>query len=139
MSQIFLVGDEDVWNPSNGVGLLFLRSADALAPIAGLPTGISPTEPDEWAIDMPVFAAFVDAIVDRYQRSTHLVLRSLMEGFIATALVLVERGGAQVPSLGANPGHDTADLSATSRGLGARATAGRLATLRDAHARAMPT
>lgn len=73
-----------------------MRSADALAPVVGLPAGIRlgyPGDPDEWVIDMPIFEAFVDALVDRYQRSTHLILRSLMEGFIATALVLVERGG----------------------------------------------
>lgn len=88
---------------------------------------------------MPVFEAFVDAPVDRYQRSTHLILRSLMEGFVATALVLVERGSGSVPSLGAEPGPDWADASVTTRGLGARAPAGRLAELRTVHSRAMPT
>jgi hypothetical protein len=113
-----------VWNPSNGVGLLFLRSAEALAPIAGLPTGISPAghiaNADEWAIDMPVFAEFVDALVDRYQRSTHLIFRSLMEGFIATALVLVQRGAGSIPSLGMSPGPDITDISVTTHGLGER-------------------
>ena len=53
---------------------------------------------DEWAIHMPVFERFVDAVVSRYQESNHVVLRSLMEGFIATALVPVERGGGVVPA-----------------------------------------
>lgn len=142
MSQNFWVGDQRVWNPSNGVGLLFLRSAEALAPIVGLPTGISPADnianADEWAIGMPVFAVFVDALVDRYQRSTHVILRSLMEGFIATALVLVQRGGGDIPSLGRSPGPDVTDVSVTEHGLGHRPPAGRLAELHAAHARAMP-
>ncbi|HEX3785696.1 MAG TPA: DUF6086 family protein [Pseudonocardiaceae bacterium] len=138
MSQYFQVGDKDVWNPSNGVGLLFLRSAEALAPIAGLPTGISAANADEWVIDMPAFAEFVGALVDRYQRSTHVILRSLMEGFIATLLVLVERGGGDIPSLGTSPGRDVTDISVTENGLGDHPPAGRLIELRAAHARAMP-
>jgi Family of unknown function (DUF6086) len=115
MSQYFYVGDKIVWNPSNGVGQLFLRFAEALAPTAGLPTGISPADhiadADVWAVDMPVFEAFVDALVDRYQRSTHPIMRSLLEGFAA------------VPSLGKESG---------------RAPAGSLAELRALHARSMP-
>lgn len=87
---------------------------------------------------MPLFEAFVDALVDRYQWSTHLILRSLMEGFIATALVLVERGGGSVSSLDAESGPDWADVSVTTHGLGARAPARRLAELRTVHSRAMP-
>lgn len=145
MSQYFYVGEEVVWNPSNGVGLLFLRSAEALVPVASMPTGISPADHiangDVWAIDMPIFELFVDALVDRYQKSTHTILRSLMEGFIATALVLAERGGGNTPSLGADPHPDVFDLSdvsVTERGLGDRAHAGRLAELRAIHSRAMP-
>jgi hypothetical protein len=131
VSQYFKVGGTTVWNPSNGVGRLFVRSAEALAPVVDLPTGIRlghPGDPDEWVIDMPDFEAFADALVDRYQRSTHLILRSLMEGFIATALVLVERGGGHVPSLDTDRGPDLSDVSVTAHGLGARAPAGRLGT-----------
>jgi hypothetical protein len=141
VSQNFKVGGATVWNPSNDVGRLFVRSADALAPAVGLPTGISqahPGDPDEWAVDMPLFEAFVDALTDRYQRSTHLILRSLMEGFIATALVLVERGGGSTPSLGVKRGPDCSDVSVTRHGLGARAPAGKLTELRAFHSRSMP-
>lgn len=119
MSQYFYVGDEVVWNPSNDVGRLFLRSAQALAPDVELGIGISPADhianADVWAIDLPVFKAFVDALVDRYQSSSHVILRSLIEGFIATALVMIERGGGQ------------------------RTNTGRLAELRTVHSGAMPT
>ncbi|MGW0810428.1 DUF6086 family protein [Nonomuraea sp. NPDC002799] len=40
MSQYFRVGDQVLWNPSTRVAGLFLRSAEALAPETGLPTGL---------------------------------------------------------------------------------------------------
>jgi hypothetical protein len=118
VSQYFRAGGTVLWNPSNGVGLLFVRTAEALEPVAGVPSGIVAADADEWEIHMPVFERFVDALVDRYRRSTHLILRSLMEGFVATSLVLVERGGGGAPALPPE--------------------AGRLEELRDAHSRAMP-
>ena len=41
----------------------------------------------------------VDALIRRYARSNHVILRSLMEGFTATAIVLVNRGGGRLPAL----------------------------------------
>ncbi|NRQ31487.1 hypothetical protein HII36_06480 [Nonomuraea sp. NN258] len=96
MSQYFRVGDQILWNPSSGVAGLFMRSAEALAPETGLPTGLGPMESDECEIDPATFAVFVSALVERYERSNHPILHSLMDGFIATALVLVERSGAEL-------------------------------------------
>ncbi|GAB2947814.1 DUF6086 family protein [Nonomuraea sp. NPDC052634] len=42
MSRYYRVGDDVLWNPSNGVSALFLRTAEALAPETGLPTGLGP-------------------------------------------------------------------------------------------------
>lgn len=98
VSQYFKVGDQVLWNPSNAVAGLFMRSAEALAPETGLSTGLSPMQNDECEIDLTSFAAFVSALVERYERSNHPILHSLMDGFIATALVLVARGGARLPA-----------------------------------------
>ncbi|MEU5696325.1 DUF6086 family protein [Actinosynnema sp. NPDC020468] len=122
MSQHFWVGDNCVWNPSNGVGLLFLRSADAIAPLVNRPTGIHPAyhlaDADDWAIHLPVFERFVGALVDEYQRATHVVLRALLEGFVATAVVLVERGGGETPALSVEVGARLIELKAIhSRGM----------------------
>ncbi|MCW2914968.1 MAG: hypothetical protein JWN52_3036 [Actinomycetia bacterium] len=81
---------------------MFLRSAESLAVLVELPSGLGPMDADECEIDMVVFEAFVDALVRRYVRSNHVVLRSLMQGFIATAVVLVERGEGRVPALEAS-------------------------------------
>lgn len=137
MSQVFKVGGLTVWNPSNGVGRLFVRSAQALMPVVDLPSGISqpnPGDPDEWAIDMAVFEVFAGALADTYEQSSHLILRSLMEGFVATALVLVERGGGRVGPPGAERGPDRRDVSVS----GHLPPAGRLRELSMLHSKSMP-
>jgi hypothetical protein len=53
---------------------------------------------DECDIDVPVFARFTDTLLSTYARSNHTVLRALLEGFLATAMVLVERGGGELPA-----------------------------------------
>ena len=59
-----------------------------------------------------------------------------MEGFIATALVLVERGGGNVPSLGREVGPDARDVSVSD--LRARADLGKLIEFSTVHSGAMP-
>lgn len=141
MSQFFQVGDQVLWNPSNGVAGLFIRSAEALAPETGLPTGLGPMENDECDVDLATFAAFVSALIRRYERSNHLILHSLMEGFIATALVLVERGGAELPVSDANnDGWKDVQVSEHSARppVGRAGDIARWAALSAQHGRAMP-
>jgi hypothetical protein len=102
VSQYFQVGDRVLWNPATGVAQVFLRSAESLAVLVDLPSGLGPMNADECEIDMAVFEAFVDALIRRYVQSNHVVLRSLMQGFIATAVVLVERGNGDLPALEAS-------------------------------------
>ncbi|MGP4094263.1 DUF6086 family protein [Nonomuraea sp. KM90] len=142
MSQYFRIGDQVLWNPSNGVARLFMRSAEALAPETGLPTGLGPMESDECEIDLTAFTAFVGALIDRYERTNHPILHSLMDGFIATALVLVERAGAELPPPGADDG-SRRDIQASKEstwppGGGHVRDAERWAALSARHARAMP-
>lgn len=138
MSQCFQVGDRILWNPSNGVAEIFARTADALVPMAGVPTGIGPMEADECQIDPDAFATFADALVRRYPASRHPILRSLVEGFTATALVLVHRAGGSVGALGDPPASDLCDVSAVPAGLAAPGDMARLQGLAEEHARTMP-
>jgi Family of unknown function (DUF6086) len=96
MSRYFQVGDQVLWNPSNGVAELFASTAEALVSTADAPTGIGPMEAHEYEIDLDTFGAFVDALVRRYVASRHPIFRCLLEGFTATALVMVQRGGEQL-------------------------------------------
>ncbi|GAA2865524.1 DUF6086 family protein [Nonomuraea rubra] len=140
MSQYYQVGDQVLWNPSNGVSALFMRSAHALAPETGLPTGLGPMRSDECQIDLEAFAAFVSALVERYERSNHPVLHALMEGFIATALVLVQRGGAELVRSERVDGDGWRDVqvSGPATRLPGGGTAGRWAELSARYARSMP-
>ncbi|GAB3958664.1 DUF6086 family protein [Actinoallomurus acanthiterrae] len=141
MSQYLQVDDRVLWNPSSGVARLFVRTAEALAPEAGLPTGLGPMVNDECEIDLAAFTGFVSALIRRYERSDHPILHSLMDGFIATALVLVQRGGA---TLSVSDARDEglrdvqvgpyAGWSPSSQVLSTE----RWATLVDQHAQAMP-
>jgi hypothetical protein len=47
MSQYFKIGDLTLWNPSNGVAALFMRSAEALAPAPLGSTRVR--DADRWA------------------------------------------------------------------------------------------
>ena len=142
MSQYFDVGEQTLWNPSNGPGQLFVEMVKALEPVAGLPSGIGvgrwgPGDPDCHGIDLVAFARFTDALVRRYRASNHLILRSLMEGVIATAIVLVERGGGTVAALSEQPGTDTRDVQVGPSGPAARADPDRLVELAAEHSAAM--
>ncbi|MBT2387499.1 DUF6086 family protein [Streptomyces sp. ISL-11] len=98
MSQYFQVGDRVLWSPANRVAELFYSQAEALVPAAGVPHGIGPKHNDEYDIDPVAFAAFVQRLVERYEHHGHLVLRTLIHGFVATALVLAEWGLSDTPT-----------------------------------------
>ncbi|MEH0986332.1 DUF6086 family protein [Micromonospora sp. CPCC 205556] len=138
MSQYFQVGDLVLWNPSNRVAALFVRTSEAVTALVGVPTGIRPTRADEYDIELDAFVGFVDALVVQYKSSSHAILRSLLEGFIATALVLVDRAGRDVPSLRDTATLDPRDVSVGSEGIRPLGDPQRLYELADAHAAAMP-
>ncbi|RKE05019.1 DUF6086 family protein [Streptomyces sp. TLI_171] len=96
MSQYYDIGDETLWNPSNGASRLFLGQVSLYQAELGLPSGIGPMQADECQIDPVVFEEFVDALLAWHRRTTHAVMAALSEGFVATVLVLAERAGIEV-------------------------------------------
>ncbi|MEU9400455.1 DUF6086 family protein [Streptomyces sp. NPDC048242] len=110
MSQDFILGDETLWNPSNGAARLFLRQVELFEAELGLPSGIGPMECDEARIDPALFGTFVHALLTRHRRTSHTshtIILTLSEGFTATALALAERAGIEL---------DWAELAAMPRG-----------------------
>ncbi|MFC3577723.1 DUF6086 family protein [Streptomyces yaanensis] len=105
MSQYFDMGDETLWNPSNGASRLFLRQLAVFEAELGLSSGIGPMESDECQIERDSFELFVNALLARHRRTSHGIVLALSEGFIATVLVLAERAGITVDwaLLGATP------------------------------------
>ncbi|TMR89706.1 DUF6086 family protein [Nonomuraea basaltis] len=123
MSQYFQIEDNVLWNPATGVSRVFVRTAESLSLLVDLPSGLGPMCADECEIDIEAFALFIDTLASRYARSNHVILRSLMEGFIATGMALVERGGGELP--GVKVARDDPSISA-------------LQELSRRHSRAMP-
>ncbi|MFI0156769.1 DUF6086 family protein [Streptomyces lydicus] len=96
MSQYYDMGDQTLWNPSNGTSRLFLSQVNVYQAEVGLPSGIGPMKADECQIDPTLFTAFVHALLAWHRRTSHAVMAALSEGFIATVLVLAERAAIEV-------------------------------------------
>ncbi|GAA3389819.1 DUF6086 family protein [Streptomyces roseoviridis] len=96
MSQYFDLGDETLWNPSNGASRMFQRHVALHEAELGLPSGIGPMEMDECQIDPVAFGAFVHALLARHRRTGHSIVLALSEDFTAIALVLAGRAGIEV-------------------------------------------
>ncbi|MDC7341199.1 DUF6086 family protein [Streptomyces lydicus] len=96
MSQYYDMGDQTLWNPSNGASRLFLSQVSVYQAEVGLPSGIGPMKADECQIDPTLFTAFVHALLAWHRRTSHAVMAALSEGFIATVLVLAERAAIEV-------------------------------------------
>ncbi|MFC5188109.1 DUF6086 family protein [Actinomadura harenae] len=115
MSQYFQIGERALWNPATSVAQVFLRAAESLTTLTGLPSGLGSMEADECEVDIDVFSAFVDALIYRYARSNHVIIRFLMEGFTATAIVLAHRGGGRLPAPASSNDPGIAALTELSR------------------------
>ncbi|WP_051740478.1 DUF6086 family protein [Streptomyces xylophagus] len=100
MSMYFDVGDETLWNPSNGAGRLFLRQVEVFAAELDLPSGIGQgrhgSDPDTLEVDPAAYADFVRELVAWHCRTGHSVILALSEGFVATAVALARRAGIEV-------------------------------------------
>jgi hypothetical protein len=96
MSQYFDIGDETLWNPSNGTSRMFRRQVAVFEAELGLPSGIGPMENDECQISPEALETFVNALLAKHRRTSHAILLALSEGFTATVLVLAERSGIKV-------------------------------------------
>lgn len=94
MSQYYDLGDVRLWNPSQGASRLFLRQVALFEEELGLVSGIGPMEADEAEVSLGSFEEFVGALLAWRARTGHAVIQALSDGFIATCLVLAERGGA---------------------------------------------
>jgi hypothetical protein len=139
VSQYLVAGSVVLWNPSHRVAQLFFRAGEAISPTVGVATGIAPEESDEYEIDLDTFTVFVDAVVRQYLTVRHPILRSLVEGYAATALVLVQRAGRSVAALTETPVPDSRDLSVGPDGPAPLGQVERLLALAAESARAMPT
>ncbi|MFG3114244.1 DUF6086 family protein [Streptomyces sp. NPDC048197] len=115
MSQYFDLGEETLWNPSNGASRMFQRQVEAFEAELGLSSGIGPMENDACEIDPATFETFVNALLRQHRRASHAIVLALCEGFTATVLVLAERAGIGVDwaQLGSGPEGAREDVQAS--------------------------
>lgn len=99
MSCFFEMSGRTVWNPANEVARLYVEQAAALARVLGVASGVGEIVNDECELDEEVFQGFVAKLLE-HPRAGHPVFRELTEGFLATSLVLVERGGLELRATG---------------------------------------
>ncbi|MEV8015267.1 DUF6086 family protein [Streptomyces sp. NPDC086554] len=142
MSMYFDIGDETLWNPSNGAGRLFLRQVEVFEAELKLASGIGQGkyrgDPDTLEIDPAVYAEFARSLVTWHCRTGHSVILALSEGFVATAVALARRAGIEVempePPSGHTCGGVERDLQVPSNPWTGTAT---IATALDTRAREM--
>lgn len=86
-------------------GALFLRHVEVFEAELGLPSGIGQGkhwgDPDTLEVDVVVYEEFARGLVHWHCRTHHPVIRTLSEGFVATALALARRAGIEVEMPGA--------------------------------------
>src|SRR5262245_60947802 len=96
MSYVFDAGNEGIWSPALRVGELFVATADSLAAIVDTDTGLHAVANDYYDITAQEFFDFVQALLHSPYLN-HPVFWELSRGFLATALVLLDRAGMPVP------------------------------------------
>ncbi|MEO3976128.1 DUF6086 family protein [Streptomyces sp. CAU 1734] len=96
MGQEFILGDETLWDPSNGAARVFLHQLAYFEEELGLPSGFGPMVADECRVDPDVFAVFADEVVSWHWRRHHTIIRAHTEGFVATLVALARRAGVEV-------------------------------------------
>ncbi|MFF1744085.1 DUF6086 family protein [Streptomyces mirabilis] len=142
MSMYFDIGDETLWNPSNGAGRLFLRQVEVFEAELRLASGIGQGkywgDPDTLEVNPAVYAEFARGLVAWHCRTGHSVILALSEGFVATAVALARRAGIEVempePESGHACGGVQRDVQVPSNPRTASAT---IVTALDARAREM--
>jgi hypothetical protein len=102
-----MAGDTILWNPASIVGVLFISESRIYEILANKSAGLGEVIADDIEVDVQVFAEFVDALVNLHESSNHMIYRTLMRGFLGTALALLLRTGSPAP---ASIGDDTGEL-----------------------------
>ncbi|MFJ2605659.1 DUF6086 family protein [Streptomyces sp. NPDC087425] len=108
-----------LWCADAEVAQAFVGTAEVFSQVFGVPSGVGDPVDGVCFIDFQDFSALCEVAVQRFSGTREGILRSLLLGFVATSLVLIDRAGHPVPAM---PGPDQERA---------------WTVLRDQHARAM--
>ncbi|MFI1097330.1 DUF6086 family protein [Streptomyces sp. NPDC020917] len=87
-----------LWRADNRVAGLFLGHAALFAQLLGVSSGIGDVVNGECCVDTSVLNTFCAVALAEYGATDQGIQRTLTVGFIATALVLLDRAGRPVPA-----------------------------------------
>ncbi|MER5531564.1 DUF6086 family protein [Streptomyces sp. NPDC002677] len=87
----------NIWCPSVEAAQAFVGTAEVFSRVFGVTSGIADPVDGACLIDLRPFGALCAAAVGRFGNAREGILRSLSLGFIATALVLIDRAGHPAP------------------------------------------
>jgi hypothetical protein len=97
VSIYFQIGDDILWNPSSSVARIFKGEAEVIASDLRTASGLGEIINDECEVDLSVLQKFVAEAIGQLDRTNNSIFLSLTTGFVATATVLIERAGGQLP------------------------------------------
>jgi hypothetical protein len=100
MSCFFRIGNNDVWNPSNLVAKVFVEQVATLSHLTHMDSGVGAIVDDECEIDCIKFSDFTISLLGKYNSTNNTALKSLFEGALIICLILLERAGTQIQTLG---------------------------------------
>lgn len=96
MSVLFECGDVVVWDAATNVARVYYAMATQLGEVLETPTGLQMGVDDTCQVGIEQFSRYAQIAFDRYNSSSHPILRGLMHGQILVTLVLAERIGCRV-------------------------------------------
>lgn len=93
--------DRMVWSPGLMAGHLFIAEMDAIARVAGRESGIVVTMSDTVEIDLPAFAAFIEAILRILEETNNGPLVAMASGCVEVAIALHAKITGEWPAVSA--------------------------------------
>jgi hypothetical protein len=94
VSYIFDADGDTVWSPALDVGNAYVRCAQALGDVFGVPPGFDFISEDMVEIDLGEFEAFTNTLGSvAAEAGGQVVLQDLIDAVLAPSLVMLERAG----------------------------------------------
>lgn len=97
MSMYFVSNSgETLWNPSNRVGLLFLRQIRVIEEVYGMDSGMAFQDGDTIELNRDKLSRFLNEILSILDRNNHKVTPILLRGCLSIAIALALKADIKI-------------------------------------------
>lgn len=97
MSMYFVSNSgETLWNPSNRVGLLFLRQIRVIEEVYGMDSGMAFKDGDTIELNRDKLSRFLNEILSILDRNNHKVTPVLLSGCLSIAIALAIKADIKI-------------------------------------------